>query len=127
MKRILTIFLLLFSINGYCEWIKVIESDSSVTFIEPSTIKRTGKTIRSWELFNFNSPQPLGNKRFSSIKGYTETDCSEEKRRDLSSIYYSGSMGDGEVVFKYDSPGEWKYFPPDSVASSMIKLVCKTK
>lgn len=93
MKKLLVTFLLLFSINGYCNWFKVVESDSTTTYIDDSTIKKTNKSIRVWILTNQRTPVKLDNgKMYRSYVSLVEVDCGEQKSRNLSTTLYQDAM-----------------------------------
>ena len=116
MKKLLTIFLLLFSINGYCEWTPVSSGNDGVTYVDFSTIKKSGNYLRSWGLIDFK-----GN--FSLIY-LTEYDCSEERSRDLSLTSYSGPMGTGIPKISNITPN-WVYHRPNSSGFIVLKSVCR--
>ena len=128
MKKLLTIFLLSFSINGYCEWFKVVESDNSTVYVEDSKISKSDKFIRIWTLHNLSNPRKLNSgKSYRSYITLTEVDCLEDKSRDLSTTVYQNIMGNGDVVITFEENSKLKFSPPGSVGDLLIKFSCGFK
>lgn len=128
MKKLLTTFLFLFSINGYCEWVEITSSNSSTVYVEPSSIKKIGKNVRLWTLYNFSKSlyfEKVGS--YKSFKSYDEYDCVEEKSKNLSILFYSDEMGEGNNIFTNNKGGDWNYQPPSSVGLSILKMSCGLK
>ena len=128
MKKLLSLFLLLFSINGYCGWFKVIESDSTTTYIDDSKIKNKDKFIRVWVLTDQKNPVKLDNgKVYQSYVSFVEIDCRDDKSRDLSTTLYQDSMGRGNPLINLNEVSKWSFSPPGSVGDSLIKFSCGFK
>jgi hypothetical protein len=127
-KKLLTIFLLLFSINGYCQWKQVSESDSSTVYIELSSVKRMGKSVRVWSLYNFINPLEFGKSgTYRSLKSYDEYDCVEDRSKNLAMLFYSGDMGEGVNIHTSDKVGDWRFHSPGSIGLSLLKSSCRLK
>ena len=116
MKKLLTIFLLSFSINGYCEWVKVTSGTTGTQYIDFSTIKRNGKYLRVWDLIDFNNK--------TSQISLTQFDCDEERTMLISLTGYSGSMGTGTPSSTPINP-KWEYEIPNTNGYILLKRVCK--
>jgi len=125
MKKLLPLFLLLFSINGHCEWTSVGGTDFGTSYIDYSTIKRNGNVVRLWEMTSFKSLQNVDGIKYLSSKDLVEFDCNEEKFRYLSLSVFSLRMGEGNVVSSVNSIGPWDYLIPDSQGRVVFNLVCK--
>lgn len=125
MKKLLTIFLLLFSINGYCEW-TVVDLDKDVNdYMDFTTIKRSPTSIRVWELLDFKNTQSLDGMYFNSIVSLREYDCSQDRVRVLSSTYFSNKMGSGNLIKQFNQPTDWKYLLPRTLGSKKLNILCK--
>ena len=125
MKKLLTIFLLLFSINGYCEW-TVVDLDKDVNdYMDFTTIKRSSTSIRVWELLDFKNTQSLDGMYFNSIVSLREYDCSQDRVRVLSSTYFSNKMGSGNLIKQFNQPTDWKYLLPRTLGSKKLNILCK--
>ena len=128
MKKLLTIFLLSFSINGYCEWFKVVESDSTTTYIDDSKIKKKDKFIRVWTLTNQKTPVKVDNgMSYQSYVTLVEIDCRDDRSRNLSTTLYQDSMGKGNPLIDLNEVSNWSFSPPKSVGDSLIKFSCGFK
>jgi hypothetical protein len=128
MKKLILIFLLLFSVNGYCGWFKVGESDSTSLFIEDSKITKKDKFIRIWSLYSLNVPQKLPNGEFyHSYVLLKEIDCVEDKSRDLSTTLYQDMMGKGKVIYTYDEISNWSFSRPGTLVDSLVQFSCGFK
>jgi len=128
MKKLLITFLFLFSSNAYCDWLKVTESDSLVVYIEPSTVKKFGQSVRVWSLYNFlNSREFEKRGTYKSFKSYDEYNCSEDKSKNLSILFFSGDMGEGNNIYINDKGNDWRYQSPGSIGLSLLKYSCGLK
>jgi len=116
MKKLTTIFLLLFSINGYCEWTSVSFTDEGISYVDFSTIKKSGNYLRSWGLTNY--------KDNTSQVYLTEFDCVEDRSRDLSLTGYSGPMGTGNPR-TVNITSKWDYHRPNTMGFILLKSVCR--
>jgi hypothetical protein len=117
MKKLLTIFLLLFSINGYCEWTKVLTGNSSVHYVDFSTIKKTGAYLRVWDLIDYEDK--------TSEIGLSDYDCDQERTRIISITKYSGPMVTGTSRSLTTKTPEWVYEIPNTTGHLMLKRVCR--
>ena len=124
MKRILTIFLLLFSINGYCEWTKVNDSVDFTSYMDKKTIKRNGNTVKIWQLLDYKTPQELKSGKYKSSVILFEYDCKEEQRRILSLVEYEDQMGIGKPILTIDEYDKWTYVKPNTHDFIMMKFLC---
>lgn len=125
MKNLVTIFLLFFSVNGYCDWFKVTESNSITVYIDDSKITKKDKFIRVWSLHNLNIPQKINDgKSYQSYVTLNEIDCHEDKSRDLSLTLYQNEMGRGSVVFTSGEVSKWSFSGPGTIGESLIKFSC---
>ncbi len=61
-------------------------------------------------------------KDFSHSIDLEEYHCTEKKRRILSLTQYSL---DGGIIFSDNSPGDWNFIIPDSMADAVFEEVCK--
>lgn len=128
MKKLIPIFLLFFSVNGYCGWFKVTDSDSMSIFIEDSKITKKDKFIRIWSLYSLNIPQKLtGGEIYQSYVLLNEIDCVEGKQRDLSTTLYQEVMGKGKVIYTSDEISKWSFSRPGTIGDSLVQFSCGFK
>lgn len=122
MKKQIFVLMLAASSSGvWGEWVKLTESNTAISYIDPSTIRRVGNHRRVWVLQDLKQKGPLG---AMSMRALEEYDCQEERRRFLSSTSFSGPMLQGEVLTTSDTTTAWHNVGPGSVAEGFLKFVC---
>jgi len=124
MKKLLTIFLLLFSINGHCEWTKLVDNDETSSYIDKTTIKKNGSFVKVWELLDYKTPQELNSGKYKSSVILFEYDCKDERRRILSLVEYTEQMGIGKQILTIDDPDKWSYVKPNTMQFLLMKSLC---
>lgn len=109
------------------EWTRISSSKTTVAYVDTSTIRKAGKTTKSWALMDHKVPQLfIDQQRFLSIKYQSEFDCEEDKERTLFFAMYDGNMGAGEVLWSGAPPDtRWMPVPPGTINWDTLKVVCK--
>ena len=103
MKNLLLIFVFLFPITSYAEWLKFEKDIGETVYIEINSIKQNNGYFYYWTLTDFEKPNP-DFKGALSIKTLWEADCSEPRRiKTLSGTTYKSQMGQG----KYNATGKY--------------------
>lgn len=115
-------------INAYADW-KLVSRNSTddATYIDMSTLRKTGPTVKVWILYDFKSPQlPVGHSQpLFSMQTQYELDCFNESVRTLWVTSYSENMGRGKVLVSGDPNGKSMPIPPRSVMSSVFNSACR--
>ena len=125
---IVLLALAVISTDVCAKWVTVAESDAGVLFADPETIRKRGKLVKIWTLFDlFEVEVRPGLSRLHSSKGHVEFDCSEENQRTLYFSNHTEPMGHGEISFVNSIAGEWRSIPPNSLGRSMLKFACGKK
>ena len=129
MTRLLLITLLLLSsAPAYAEWVEVAEGGKFTTYADPETIRGKGSFVKMWVLYNSKTIQTnQAGKSFLSLKAQNEYDCAEEQYRQLAEYLYSGSMGDGEMVYSNTDLAKWSPVMPSSLSQANLKFACKKR
>ena len=52
-----------------------------------------------WQLYDYKTVQTVAGDSFLSMKRFNEYDCTEERTRTLGYTWFSGNMGNGNVVY----------------------------
>lgn len=116
------------STSALAEWIKIVASDKSTVYAEPSTIRRVGNTAKMWYTLDYGTPQQLtvnaSTMHYLSTRGEDEYDCKGSRKRRLILIGYSKNMGGGDTVATDSSAGQWVPVDPNTVAEKMWKFAC---
>ena len=124
-KVILFTTILLFSINGFAQnWKKVNSTDMKDFYVDVDSIKKRNGLVYYWRLVDYLEPIKfsVGNAN-SSIAKY-KVNCAEEKQFRLNSTYYSRSIGEGRITDEF-TPNKLLYPKPITIGYSVVKFVCK--
>lgn len=103
------------------EWTEVVTSESGdIHYMDFSTIKKTGRSVRIWQMTDFKKKKLKGVQSFQSI---VEHDCQENRSKNIQSIAFSGKMGKGKIIATFDED-IWQYNPPNSVGYTLNNSSC---
>ena len=112
------------------EWITVKDTtptgDGFVTYAAPSTIRKTGTTVKMLSMIDFTviPGAALDRPHFSWIDEW-EYDCQGKSLKPLRFREYSGKMGTGENVFSITTPASQSIaLNPGSVSETLWKMAC---
>lgn len=105
----------------------VLASDKiAVEYVNLETIERDGYFVKMWNLSDFATPQEIGNgMRFRSTKALQEYDCVSNKKRLISLIHYTDSMGKGTVAYHDANPDIWRTIVNASLGEQHLKAACQ--
>lgn len=128
-KALLTLILVNVCNNAVAEWIYVAETkkeikteNAFIAYADPATIKKEGKMIKMWSLYDYKIPQKSG---IVSVKQKSQYNCTEKKRRQLFLSAYSEKMTGGEIILIYNQPNDnWERAPLGSVRKAMLEYAC---
>jgi len=128
MTRLLLITLLVLSHGpAYAEWVVVakdITEDGATTYADPDTIRRKGKLVKMWVLFDFKTVQTVPGVSFLSSMLQEQFDCADERTRTVWLMRYSGNMGTGDIGFEDDGEQKWRPVPPWTVDEALWTFAC---
>ena len=112
--------------SAQAEWTRVYEFTKVTVFVNLDTIQRDGNQVKMWSMGDFKLPQyTKHDKLIWSNKSQTEYNCNERTIRLVSTTYYSGKSGKGEVVYSnayFDKP--WLPVIPSSLEERELELAC---
>ena len=104
MRLVFFHLLLLFSANVLAtNWQKVYINPMGDSYVDVNNLQKRNNVVYYSRLFDYTQPSPIGVN--SSVSQFT-VDCIGEKITWLSSKYYKGRMGKGEVIKEGTSIGE---------------------
>jgi Surface-adhesin protein E len=128
MSRIfLMLLLVIVSGNALAEWINVGGNEYSTIFADPASILRVGNIVKMPSLFDTDIAQVAGSISFMSSKTLDEYDCEGKRSRTLAFYWYSGNMGQGNMLYSNTDPGKWNPVMPESVSETLWKFACGKK
>lgn len=94
-------------------------------YADRSTIRKAGKKVKMWVLFDYKTAMPLSTgKPYLSFQEQREFDCKKEQLRGLYSTFYSENMRMGEAVGIIDTPSNWSPVSPESMDEALWKFAC---
>jgi hypothetical protein len=124
----LIILLLLSSVPAHAEWVAIGTTDNATVYADPDTIRRKGNLVAMWQLYDYKTVQTVAGNSHLSSKLQAQYDCLEERDRRLASTWFSGNMGNGNVVFFNNSDeGKWSPVAPQTVGNVLWKVACAKK
>jgi hypothetical protein len=103
------------------QWVRVSETDTFVGHIDSSTIRKDGHMRRFWMIQDLAKPDKEGDRSYLAL---WEINCKEERIRSLQVDYFRGQMATDQRSGGRNSPLEWAYVAPGSVADAQMKFVC---
>ena len=124
MRVLLFNFLLLLSAQvNATNWQKVYVNPMGDSYVDVSNLEKRNNVVSYSRLFDYTQPSPIG---VNSSVSYFTVDCIGEKITWLSSKYYKGRMGKGEIV-KEGNFNRRMYPRPDTVDYITMQFVCNYK
>jgi hypothetical protein len=133
MKRLLFVVLMMSCSVAWADWEFTGESNGGAIrhYHDKSTLRRDGVIAKMWTMNNFSREQEnTADKMYSSSKSLVAFNCKNEGSAVVSIVQYSGSMGDGAVVWtaaRKDTALEWGPIVPESVLEKFWKIGCQKK
>jgi hypothetical protein len=129
MTRLLLITLLMLSGGpAFADWMSLGESDSGTTvYADPTTMRREGDLVKMEVLFDFKTVRTKEGVSYLSAKAHMEYDCAVQRYEGLAVMYFSGNMGNGNLLDRSSGKGKWLRISPGSLDQSLWKLACGKK
>jgi hypothetical protein len=131
--KLLTCFLgfgmlltLLVSSGPACaEWMSLGASDSGTTvYADPVTIHREGDQVKMLVLFDFKTKQTKADVSYLSAQAQMEYDCAEQRFEGHAVLYFSGNMGNGQLLDRSSGTGKRLRVSAGSLDHDLWKLAC---
>lgn len=101
--------------------------DGDGYYLAPATIRRSGDTVKLWDMYDFKVAHMSEGKPMLSMRSLWHYDCRGARRRMLAATAYAGHLGKGAVVGSenFANPGAWEPIGPDEGSSRyVLKLAC---
>jgi hypothetical protein len=110
------------------DWMSLGASDSGTTvYADLATLRREGDLVKMLVLFDFKTTQTKADVSFLSAKAQMEYDCAEQRYEGLAVTYFSGNMGNGQLLDRSSGKGKRLRVSPDSLDQALWKLACNKK
>ena len=117
--------------NGpvYAGWVLTSGDDEAglTVYVDPDSIRRKGNLVKMWQLYDYKTVQTVAGDSLLSIKRFNEYDCTEERTRMLAYTWFSGNMGNGNVVYSTTEEQQWEPVVPRTINHTLWKVACSKK
>ena len=126
---LLLMVLILSSQPVYAEWV-LSSGDDEVglkVYVDPATLRRNGSLVKMWQLYDYKTVQTVAGDSLLSMKRFNEYDCAEERTRMLGYTWFSGNMGNGNVVYSTTEQQPWEPVVPRTINRTLWKVACEKK
>jgi hypothetical protein len=110
------------------EWMSIGASDSGTTvYTDLATMRREGDLVKMLVLFDFKTKQTKADVSYLSAKAQMEYDCAEQRFEGHTVMYFSGNMGNGQLLDRSSGKGKRIRVVPGSLDHDLWKLACGKK
>lgn len=123
-KVFLTMLLAVVSGSAAAEWVEVDSDESTIFYIDPTTIQRDGNLVTMWELLEYKAARVRDKVMYVSSKTQSEYDCKDEQLRTLSLSLHPGNRAGGKSVYGSNVPDHWRPVPPGGAIEVLWKIAC---
>lgn len=129
---IITTYLVMFSSSAFAvNWLKIGGSSDVDVYVDIETITRSGDKAECWILWDYKKPQVdvVSKKRYLSAITLSYYYCKSKSSAVKSNTKYSGSFGQGNVVYSFEMPFELSSsrLIPGTLGEAMCDFVCGYK
>jgi len=110
------------------DWTEVGQANEIyAAFADRATVRRNGNLATMHGLYDFRRQDftPAGRGLYSTAV-LREYDCAARRVRLLSSIDFSGHMGEGSPVSTSDRPGRWEQVHEGGIDHAYLRVACAT-
>lgn len=126
---LLITLLVLSSRPVYAEWVLTSGDDEAglKVYIDPATLRRNGNLAKMWQLYDYKTVQTVAGDSLLSMKRFNEYDCAKERTRMLGYTWFSGNMGNGNVVYSTTEQLPWEPVAPRTINRTLWNVACNKK
>ena len=127
-KLLLGMLLVAVSTSALAEWVEVGKSDMVTAYVSSTSIKKKGSKVKMWHMQDYlNENYTSDGQAYLSTKQQSEFDCSAEKVKRISFVWYSGKMGEGNSIIIDNEQGKWVPVVPGSQGEVLLNIACRKK
>ena len=129
MKRLIPLLLLLAAMSAQAEFVKYHEDDEMVSYLDATTITRSGREVRMWTIDDYRQTQTdIPNKPYRSVKSHWIFDCAKRVSDVMTALYYIDGMAQGESIHSGSvAERQWDKVTPGTVGELAFKVACPQK
>lgn len=101
MKKLLFSLTIAFaSTSAMADLLQLSSNEKEVAYAEKNTVKKSGDVVSMWSLYDLKRTRYIARKPYQSIKYQMEYQCRKQQVRIRGWKYYSGKMGEGELIWR---------------------------
>lgn len=125
-KAFLMMVLAVVSSSAAAVWVEVGSDETATVYADPATIRKTGKRVKMWSLFDYKTARVPGKplEPYLSMRGQSEYDCKNGRTRALSMSFHPRNMARGEVTYTNAKRDNWRPVAPGTAAENLWKTAC---
>ena len=127
LRRFFLLQMLLGSGVVFAEWTQIGESIDYTGYVDLATIQRTGSVVKMWDLMDYKTPRRGLGLSFLSQQGQSEYDCKSKKMRVMSFAWFSGNLGNGQILHNSTanlSTQKWNLVLALSTSEALWNIAC---
>ena len=125
MKKLLLIFLIIYSSQSFAEWTRIGKVENLyVMYIDIDNFRLNDEYLLYWDLVDFQQTQESSFGKFKSTSSYHQLDCKLFRQKLLAMVLYKDNMGK-EILNQHNfKDQDWVYPSPNSMPYIKTKQVC---
>lgn len=114
------------SCHAATKWEQVSDDAATTVFVDKTSLKKTGKTVKMWVMANFKDPAVNGEGASTkSFKMRKEFDCSKNTHRVLNMVGYAETQGEGAITGQINQTSDYLPVAPDSKDDALAQIACR--
>lgn len=106
-NSILAMLFALASTSASATLFQLDDNEKEVAYAETSTIRKSGDIVTMWSLYDLKDTKYLAKKAYQSTKFQMEFQCKKELVRLRGMKFYTGKMGEGQVIYNESFTDIW--------------------
>ena len=128
-KAILTMLLAVVSGGAMAEWTKIVNLSAGSLYADDATIRQDGNMVSMVTLYDLKRPviSETNGKPYVSQKVRNEFDCKQELWRMLEYSWYTGKMGEGQMIESFSESYKFRPIPSGGAVEMLWKHACGRK
>lgn len=121
----ITVMMAFFNIKAYAvNWSLMFNGNGNKYYVDTDSIVRKGSDIDAWLMIDLSKTEFLQGRAYKSLIYLWSFDRENRTWTLLSSVYYAGNNGSGDVIISYEETFPTpKRIVPGSIADSIMKIL----
>lgn len=124
LKKFIFLILFFYVIEARADWTLIYSDPEFSSFLDFTSLENAGEYFRIQHLLNFNTVQSIESTSSLSVEIFYEIDCTGNRSRNLSSVWYVDAMGEGHVNYSDSISTEWMTNIPRTLSQHLWFVMC---